>query len=396
MRLITTEERRHRLGSRHILVPSPTADAPTIPEISQRLVGLHSSDPTTVFLSIQARLSTVTHADIERSLYEEPVLFRVLGMRRTMFAVCRSMVPLLHHGCALPMAQAERRRLIGYIEQEGFTGDAGRWLDRVGEATLAEITRRGPVTAMELREDVPELKETIGFGEGKKWGGRVGLSTRVLFLLSAEGKIIRGRPKGSWLSGQYRWMAMEKLFPHGIPSMETHHACRQLLAHWLRSYGPGTETDLVWWTGWTKGRVRETLADLEVKQVVLEGDETGWVMLDDEEPTEPLGAWVAFLPSLDSTIMGWKRREWFLGSYADRLFDRNGNAGPTVWWEGKVVGGWSQTPDGRVVYKLLEDIGQEGSRLVVEKAAQLEGWMGGTQVIPRFGSPLSKELAQAG
>ena len=38
------------------------------------------------------------------------------------------------------------------------------------------------------------------------------------------------------------------------------------------------------------------------------------------------------------TFMGWKERDWFLGEHAEPLFDRNGNAGPTVWRDGRVVG----------------------------------------------------------
>ena len=45
-------------------------------------------------------------------------------------------------------------------------------------------------------------------GEGKKWGGTVGVSTRVLFLLATEGRIVRGRPRGQWLSSQYEWASL--------------------------------------------------------------------------------------------------------------------------------------------------------------------------------------------
>ena len=70
-------------------------------------------------------------------------------------------------------------------------------------------------------------------------------------------------------------------------------------------------------------------------------------------------------PTLDPTTMGWKEREWYLGPHERVLFDRNGNAGPTVWWDGRVVGGWSQREDGEIVFELLEDVGAErptGSR----------------------------------
>ena len=53
------------------------------------------------------------------------------------------------------------------------------------------------------------------------------------------------------------------------------------------------------------------------------------------------------------------------------LFDSNGNAGPTVWWEGRVVGGWSQRGDGEIVCRLLEDVGSDALRAVEQEAARL-------------------------
>ena len=59
--------------------------------------------------------------------------------------------------------------------------------------------------------------------------------------------------------------------------------------------------------------------------------ESGIVLADDLEPDRAVESWVALLPALDPPTMGWKRREWYLGEHASALFDRNGNAGPTVW-----------------------------------------------------------------
>ena len=70
----------------------------------------------------------------------------------------------------------------------------------MGEATAAELTKR-----------VPGLRFQIMFGEGKKWAGKVGVSTRMLFLLATEARIIRGRPNGTWLSSMYSWAPMERL-----------------------------------------------------------------------------------------------------------------------------------------------------------------------------------------
>jgi len=93
--------------------------------------------------------------------------------------------------------------------------------------------------------------------------------------------------------------------------------------------------------------------------------------------------------------MGWARRDWFLGPHRAALFDRNGNAGPTAWWNGRVVGGWAQRPDGEVVVRLLEDPGEEAARALRDAAGEVGAWLGQVRVVPRFRTPLEAELAGA-
>ncbi len=100
----------------------------------------------------------------------------------------------------------------------------------------------------------------------------------------------------------------------------------------------------------------------------------------------------ALLPALDPTPMGWQSRSWYLGPHAATLFDRTGNIGPTVWWAGRVVGGWAQRASGEVVYRLLEDAGTDGAAAVAAEAAALEAWLGPNRVTPRFRTPLEREL----
>jgi hypothetical protein len=47
---------------------------------------------------------------------------------------------------------------------------------------------------------------------------------------------------------------------------------------------------------------------------------------------------------------------------------------------------------GEVVTKLLEDVGSEATRAVDAEAARLTAWLQAARVVPRFASPLHKEL----
>jgi hypothetical protein len=93
--------------------------------------------------------------------------------------------------------------------------------------------------------------------------------------------------------------------------------------------------------------------------------------------------------------MGWKERDWYLGPKGGELFDSAGNAGPTVWSGGRVVGGWGQDRTGTVVFGFVEDVDRATEMAVAEEAARLTRWLEGVVVMPRFPSPFGRRLAGA-
>lgn len=388
MRTIDVAERRARLGLRHHLA-RPVA---SVERVAADLVGLHSSDPATVFLSAWARVEDFDVADLEQALYDRRSLVRMLGMRRTLFVVPVDLAAVMDEGCTKALVPGQRTRLIRMLEEQAIAGDAGAWLDDVSHRTLEAIETRGEATATELTSDVPELGTRLTFGEGKTWGGTMGVSTRVLFLLATEGRIVRGRPRGRWTSGQYRWAPTDRWLGRPLPPVDHDEACADLLGRWLRTFGPATLTDIRWWTGWTAREARATLASLSAVEVTLD-DGSGYVMPDDLEPVAEPESWVALLPGLDATVMGWKQRDWYLGEHAVRLFDRNGNAGPTVWTNGRVIGGWGQAEDGEVVTTSLEPVGADLQPMIEAERARLTSWLGDVRIRPRFRTPLERELS---
>lgn len=391
MRYLSSGERRARLASRHHLV-APTSD---VEMAAGDLVGLHSSDPATVYLSSWARVGGFRVGDLEESLYERRSLVRMLGMRRTMFVVPLDLAAIMDAACTRALAPAQERRLARMLEAQGIADDGIAWLEEVEGQVMDALVARGEATAIELVADVPELGRRLRFGEGKTWGGTVGVSTRVLFLLATQARIIRGRPRGSWISSQYRWAPTATWLTRVPTEMDPPAARADLVRRWLLTYGPGTLADVAWWSGWGVRQAGAALEQAGTVEVQLD-EGVGYVLKGDSEPVGEVGPWVALLPALDSTVMGWKRREWYLGEHQRDLFDRNGNAGPTVWAGGRVVGGWGQRPSGEVAVALLSDVGSETADAIAAKAAVLESWLGEVRVTPRFRTPLDKRLARAG
>jgi hypothetical protein len=330
---------------------------------------------------------------MEQALYEDRSVLKFLGMRRTMFVVPRDLAAVINSAATRAIAVTERKRLIQMLEGAEVAKDVTAWLNEVEAQTVAALDKLGSGTAAQLTKLVPGLRVQIGFGEGKKWAGKVGVSTRMLFLLSSESRIVRGRPRGTWLSSMYEWAPMERWLGDKLPDPPLEEAQAELVRRWLGTYGPGTLRDIQWWTGWTIAATKRAIAANAALEVELEGGR-GYVLPTDTEPTLDPGPWVALLPALDTTTMAWKERTWYLGQLEGRLFDTAGNAGPTVWVNGQICGGWSVRETGEVVYSLLREVGRESADAIKRDAARLEAWIDGSRFIPRFRTPLERELSK--
>ena len=390
MHKIDTAERRRRLPARHHLAPLSRAD--TVVQVADDLVGIHGTDPGSVYLGAFARTRELTVAAMEQALYVDRSVLKILGMRRTMFVVPRELAAVIGSAVTETIAKRERNRLVAWIAESGVVeGDVASWLGAVESETVAALERLAGATASELTREVPGLRVQIPFGAGRKWAGTVGVSTRLLFLLAAEGRVVRGRPRGSWISSLYNWAPMDTWLGGPLARCERTAAQAELVGRWLRTFGPGTLKDVSWWTGWPLGETRRALAAAGAIEVAVD-DSVGYVLSGDEAPTADPEPWVALLPALDSTTMGWNERGWFLGEHVRRLFDTNGNAGPTVWVDGRVVGGWAQLRSGEVVIALLEDVGSEKRLEIEAEAERIRTWLGSTRIVPRFRTPVEQEL----
>ncbi|MFG2647791.1 winged helix DNA-binding domain-containing protein [Streptomyces sp. NPDC048436] len=389
-------ERRARLGLRHRLATEARTDAPV--EVARSLVALHGTDPSSVYVGAWARMHEGGVADIERALYEDRSLIRLLGMRRTVFVTSLDVAPVLQAACSRAVAARERRRLLDLLAASGVADDAAGvrgWLARAEDAALRALKARGETTAAELAGDDPLLGTEVVLARGKSYEGRQKVASRLLLLLAAEGQVVRGRPRGSWTSHQYRWAPLTDWSPGGLADWDTQEAETDLAGRWLRAFGPATAEDLRWWAGWTKTQTKRALTPLRPVEVDLDGN-TGIVLPDDLEPPSPTGDWAALLPGLDSTPMGWQDRGWFLGEHGPRLFDRYGNIGPSLWWNGRIVGGWAQDSEGEIVCRFLEDIGAAGRTAVHAEADRLAARLDGVRLTARTRGRawLEEELAR--
>lgn len=388
MRIVEVPERRARLARRHRV--SPAHRAPDVVEAADSVVCLHATDPATVFLSAWARVDGMRRADLDDALYGARSLVKHLAMRRTLFVFPRETLGVAQAGASERVAVAERGRLVRAVEKAGLFPDGEAWLAEASAQVVAALSDGREATSRQLREELPVLEGSYAYGEGKSWGGQVQVGPQVLTVLSAAGKIVRATNEGGWAASRPRWSSMRAWLGEPLTEVSTDDGVAGLVERWLRAFGPGTVADIKWWLGSTLKAVRRALADIGAVEVDLDG-QTGYLLPDDLDPVEPVEPWAALLPPLDPTTMGWYERDWYLGPHRPQLFDTAGNAGPTIWWDGRIVGGWRQTESGEVVVQLLEDIGADGRRAVRTESERLTDWLAGTRILPRFPSPLWKD-----
>ncbi len=404
---VSDVQRRAWVVARHHL-DRTAADANST---ARALVAMHATDPATPYLSLHARLADASRRvgvieELDGALHVARTLWRMHAMRRTLFLVPVETVATVQVAIGRDVAARERSKLAGWIAASQPGEDAEATLQDASARLLAALEHAGDARAAELAASDPVLGRRITVGSGR-WSAEATLASRLLLVLAAEGRVVRTRAVGSWRSGQFRWSSAAHWSdgaPPAAPGPEAagddeDGADARLAERYLASFGPATTDDLKWWTGWPVRRTAAALSLLSLVDVEFDGGARGHLLARDadelaachgsETSDQPA---VALLPALDATPMGWCHRDWFLGGHRDALFDRNGNIGPTIWVDGRVAGGWAQSDDGRVVTRLLEDVG--GAAAVVdERAEELSGLLAGDVVVPRFRTPLERELA---
>jgi Winged helix DNA-binding domain len=384
-RRVDVAERRARLVLRHRHVAAERTD--DVVAIADGLVALHSTDPVSVYLSAAARMVTPGLDALDTALYEDRTLVRHHSMRRTLWVFGHGAARAAHHSASLDLAAAQHRLMLKMLVAAGVADPPG-WAADAGGQIVDLLVAKGPLTAREVGAQLPHLAVPLPMGSGRNVGTTAAYS-RVLLVLGFEGRVLRARPTGTWINGQYRYTATSTWFPEGFDAdgADPRSAAAELARRWLWSFGPGTAADLQWWAGWTVARTKQALADVGAVEVQLD-EGPGYLLPDDVDPVGPAPPSAVLLPGLDPSTMGWKQRAFHLDpEHVPALFDRNGNGGPTVWVDGRIVGAWVQRKDGGIALGMLADVGAEATAEIEARAHALEQLLGPVRFTTRFPAP---------
>lgn len=314
-----------------------------IVQITPDIGGLHTTSPTTPYLSLFSRSANFARKDLEEELYVKRTLGKLRSARKTVYILPKEMLPIAFSAIKSML----NIRYEGYIK---YLGISRKEYKEISKSILTVLQDKGMTTK--------EIKKTLGT--------KLNISA-IVNLMCDQGLLIRGKPKQGWKSNIHTYYPFQKYFPDlDLNEMDETTAKELLIKKYIASFGPVTGNDISWWTGFTKresGKIMQRfqdeiisieISDLNGKYIMLSADEKALKSI--QLPQKPV---VNLLPVLDSYLMGYKERERYLSpKNYDFIYDRSGNATSTILVDGRIVGVWDFLEDKKPKVKLylFEDI----------------------------------------
>jgi len=397
------------LAYKQHLLPSSFLDDPV--QITRDIVALHATSATSPYLSLWARMAGFSREMLEDALYARRDLAKVLCMRVTVHAVPSDEVPMFiqAHQSYVEKRTPPRFRGGGLLVHAGLCSEAeaASLLEDMKSRVLSFLSSSGPSSVQDIGEVVPELRAKIRHDVGKRYEGEFSIGSRLVNDMSAQGLIIRTKPRGTWRSSLYEYAVLQDWLPEVLlESVEVEQARNEIVRRYLLGFGPATFDDIQWWTGFSKRDTEKALKPLrpDITEVDIPDVGGGYLVLQDDARqldsyAPPASPYVFLLPSLDPYVMGYRDRRRFLAEeHYRKVFDRAGNALPTVWAGGRLVGAWDQSEaDGRVIYGLFEPVDEAEERLLADRAQHLGELLGDTFIKPAFfHTPFTRDLRRHG
>ncbi len=331
---INVERATHFVLAKQHLTPKSRAD--DVLSVTHDAGGLHATAVSTPYLSLLARMSNFSRADLDRELYERQTLAKIRCVRKTIFIQPADRIPAFYAATASVVAGASER----FMHARGVSRQQ---FERMRSEILA-LLHGTEMTASQIKDHL---------------GTDVHVPS-ILYVLCDRGELIRARPL-SWRDKRHSYALFRDYFPDLDLNALTEDQAKCLITqHYLEAFGPVSEADIAWWTGFGSLDVRRTLEAIaeQVEEVEIPDLGERYLLLKSDVPsiqqmTIPEEPVVNFLPVLDPFLMGYKHRERFLHArHQAHLFDRSGNATSTIILSGRVIGVWDYEARGTPAIKV--------------------------------------------
>jgi hypothetical protein len=349
---------RFVLGKQHLATATRTDD---ILRTARDIGGLHATGATTPYLSLLARMNTFDRENLEEELYRKKSLARVRYARNTFYILPKEMLPVAF-AAVRSKAQASTEKYLGHLQ--------------LTPAAYDNLTRK----IFDLLQ-----REGLAIGEIKDELGPVPSLSLILRLMCFQGILICGKPKGGWKSSLHTYHLMSKYYPDiNLDLYGEEDARERMITYYIEAFGPVTEKDIVWWTGFSKSQVKKALIKRETELTKIGIADLGsqyYLFASQLESLESSGysrqKTVNLLPNLDPYLMGYRDRERHLDpEFFNFIYDRSGNATASILCNGKIIGVWD-IDESHLKYILFSQVSDDVRKQIHAQAERLGRFISG-------------------
>jgi hypothetical protein len=310
-------------------------------QIAKDIGGLHGTSATGPYLSLLARSTSFQRDDLAVEMSKKKSLARIRYVRNTIYILPKDFLPVAYAATS-QMAEVTAARFSKYL------GITPTQYARISNKILKILKGRGLTT----REMKQKLRTAFNIAP-------------IVNLMCDKGILIRSLPREGWKSTQHAYFLFKDHYPAlDLSALDEREGREKVVKQYISSFGPVSEKDIAWWTGFPKKQVKEILEDLsdEVSSIEIpELEGSFYIFARDMEPLRSQGIpehpVVNILPGLDPLIMGYKDRNRYRHPKHDKMiFDRSGNATSTILVDGRIVGIWDlQEPVVKIFYLTAVD-----------------------------------------
>ncbi len=362
---------RYRFRKQHLASPAKSKD---LPRVIERVGPIRAIPAASAYMSLWARVAGFRRRHLDGAILEERSLATIRGMRGKLF-----LVPVTDLAVYQQLVQSEFRNGLSAVSEEVLEvvgGDATYGSDAcetLEQRVLEILSTSGPLTIRELDEILAPA-----CAGSRTSGTDLRLGHRLIPAMEARGLVVRAGSKGGWRSEQYRYAALSSWLPHlQLAPLSWEQAAERAVLAYIRAYGPVTLGDIVFWFGSIpRSQMAGLLLGLQDRLWHLEirGCRGDYVVC--REHLEEMGDMpldsgnVALLPPHDSYPAAYGDTRRFLDhDDRDRVVDRAGEPGGTIWRDGVIIGSWWTRPHQESLYlRFFEDVGADAVALVGERA----------------------------
>ena len=351
-----------RLARSHL---EPRAGRRQLARVVADVCGVQAQFIPSAELALLARIDGLRKGDMARALWEDRTLVRTWTMRGTIHLHTKEELPVY-------LKAFERSRTRVDMSWLGRRGIPPRDVDRVVEAVVDALAR-GPLTRAELGSEV-----ALRVGEWARplvedsWGGAARLACfRGLVCFGPErGRLATFVRTDRWL-GPLRDLAPEE-------------AQDELVARYLRGYGPATVKDLWRWAALPMSEARPAWERARPGLVeVTVGGRRAWALRADapalgRPPPRRWGA-TRLLGSFDGYLLAHDDRSHLFDEEQGKAISRGaGWISPVVLSRGRTIGTWRQRPGKGLTIDVtpFRAPGKEVRAQVAREAARLGAFLG--------------------